>query len=630
VTDFFEVQGVIDALPELVLIVEPDGHIVAANAALCQQVQRPREQVVGVDLGDLLDGATETPSTYIQKCLGTRQGLSSDLVLRTASGATIACFCEGVAIRIDGQDQAGTILLRFHPKDGPGLLSAAQRQFAILVNGVIDYAIFMLDPEGRVASWNAGARRIKGYADHEIIGRHFSAFYTAEAKLAGEPERMLRVARENGRSEAEGWRVRKDGTRFWANVVIDAIRNPSGNIIGYAKVTRDLTERRAHEERLRQAQKMEAVGQLTGGIAHDFNNLLTIIGGNIESLQRHMPEDSPDRLRRYAENSLQATRRAGLLTQRLLAFSRRQPLAPKPVNVNKLVSGMSEILIRTLGEDIEVETVLAGRLWMVEVDPNQLESAILNLAVNARDAMGSRGKLTIETANGFLDEAYAAMETEVKPGQYVAIAVTDTGSGMPRDVAERAFEPFFTTKPIGQGTGLGLSQVYGFVKQSGGHVKIYSEAGEGTSVKIYLPRSLYVVDEEDEIQETVPDGNLQETILVVEDDEQVRAYSTDLLQELGYRVIAVVDGPAALRQLELHPGIKLLFTDVGLRGMNGRELANEACKRWPRLKVLFTTGYARNAIVHQGRLDDDVVMIGKPFTYAELAARVRDVLDREP
>ncbi len=510
-------------------------------------------------------------------------------------------------------------------------LEDSERRFRILVEGVTDYAIFMLDSAGTVINWNPGAARIKGYAREEIIGQHFSRFYVEEDQRAGVPDRALETAARTGKCEMEGWRVRKDGTRFWASVVINAIRGTDGKVVGFAKVTRDLTERRAAEERLRQSQKMEGIGQLTGGVAHDFNNLLTVVIGNLEALQRHLQEETPDpaRLQRSADNAMRGARRAESLTQRLLAFSRQQPLAPESVDVGRLVSGMSDLLHRTLGEAIAVETVSAGGLWRAHADPNQLEVALLNLAVNARDAMPNGGKLTIETANIHLDERYAAAQAEVVPGQYVLVAVTDNGSGMTPDVKAKAFDPFYTTKDIGHGTGLGLSQVYGFVKQSRGHVKIYSEVGEGTTVKIYLPRfHSNVEDPEEEAVRTAPRGNQRETVLVVEDDQDVRAYSTETLRELGYNVIEAANAHAAMQALEAHPEIVVLFTDVGLPGgMNGRQLSEQARKGRPDLKVLFTTGYARNAIVHEGRLDPGVELLTKPFSQAALAEKLRDILD---
>jgi CheY-like chemotaxis protein len=393
------------------------------------------------------------------------------------------------------------------------------------------------------------------------------------------------------------------------------------------RLRREAIERQRVEEQLRQAQKMEAIGHLTGGVAHDFNNLLTIVIGNVESVQRGLEAQAPARMRRWLENAMHGARRAASLTQHLLAFSRRQPLEPRPLELNKLISNLSQILGRTLGEKIEVQTVFGAGLWRVEADPNQLETAILNLAVNARDAMPNGGKLTIETANAHLDEAYVATATEVAPGQYVVIAVSDTGSGMSRHVLEHAFEPVFTTKPTGHGTGLGLSQVYGFVKQSGGHVRLYSEPGEGTTAKIYLRRHVGEAIEEASTEATVPDGQGKETVLVVEDDPNVREYTTELLRDLGYTVIEAEDGPSALRQVERHRSVDLLFTDVGLPGMNGRELADEARRRRPDLKVLYTTGYARNAVVHHGRVDPGVQLIAKPFTYADLASKIRSVLD---
>ena len=394
----------------------------------------------------------------------------------------------------------------------------------------------------------------------------------------------------------------------------------------YAHLKHEVEERERTEEVLRHAQKLEAIGQLTGGVAHDFNNLLTIVIGNVDTIARRLGPDADTRLLRAVEHALEGARKAAALTQRLLAFARRQPLKPEPIDPNRLVQQMSELLYRTLGERIEIETVLAAGVWMIEVDAGQLESAIVNLAVNARDAMADGGKLTIETANSYVDEPYAR-EHAVAAGQYVVISVSDTGTGIARDVIDRVFDPFFTTKSSGHGTGLGLSQVYGFVKQSGGNVRIYSELGEGTTVKLYLPRYVGKVPSTQAKPAHVLRADRHETILVVEDEERVRQLSVSLLQELGYEVIAAPDGPAALALLERTPRVDLLFTDVGLPRMNGRQLADEARKRHPQLKVLFTTGYAKNAIVHHGRLDADVQLIVKPFTFAELSEKVRNVLD---
>lgn len=393
------------------------------------------------------------------------------------------------------------------------------------------------------------------------------------------------------------------------------------------RVAKEVADRMSAEEALRQAQKMEAVGQLTGGVAHDFNNLLTIIVGGLDTIRRAKPEDHA-RIKRAADMALQGAQRASSLTSRLLAFSRRQPLTPKPLDLNGLVRDMTELLHRTLGEQIELEGVLSPRLWTVEADANQLESAIINLAVNARDAMPGGGKLTIETANMFLDQRYVETTAEVVPGQYVLISVSDTGSGIPKDVVSRVFEPFYTTKEVGRGTGLGLSMVYGFVKQSGGHVTIYSEVGEGTTVKMYFPRYHGQDIPVETSEPPAPGGSAGETVLVVEDNEDVRSHSVMILSEMGYRVLQAEAADAAIAILETDQRVDLLFTDVVLPGRSGKVLADEAIKLRPELKVLFTTGYSRNAIVHHGRVDAGVELLSKPFTYEQLAARVRDILDR--
>jgi PAS domain S-box-containing protein len=393
------------------------------------------------------------------------------------------------------------------------------------------------------------------------------------------------------------------------------------------RVVQEVQERSKTEEALRQAQKMEAVGQLTGGVAHDFNNLLTVIIGGLDTIIRSKPGDEV-RIQRAAAMALQGAERAADLTTRLLAFSRRQPLKPSPADLNLLMRNTTELLHRTLGETVELEGVLSPRLWLVEVDPNQLESAILNLALNARDAMPAGGKLTIETANASLDESYRATDAEVLPGQYVLVSVSDTGAGMDADTTKRVFEPFFTTKEVGKGTGLGLSMVYGFVKQSGGHVTIYSEPGQGTTVKLYFPR--YLGGSAGEDSRPVPQaplGHGDEVVLVVEDSDDVRAYSVMVLNELGYSVLEAANADAGLEIIKGDQRIDLLFTDVVLPGKSGRELAEAAHMVRPELRVLFTTGYSRNAIVHHGRLDAGVHLLSKPFTFEQLAARVRDVLD---
>ena len=392
----------------------------------------------------------------------------------------------------------------------------------------------------------------------------------------------------------------------------------------------EIEERGKAQSQVRQLQKMEAVGQLTGGIAHDFNNMLAIVIGSLDMARRRLTGTEHPGVIKSINNASEGAERAATLTARLLAFSRQQPLEPKVLDTNKLVAGMSELLRRTLGEMVIVETVLAGGLWRVCADPAQIESALVNLAVNARDAMPGGGRLTIETANSELDDRYADAHDEVQAGQYVMLSVSDTGIGMPSEVMERAFDPFYTTKGVGRGTGLGLSQIYGFVKQSNGHVKIYSEAGQGTTVKLYLPR--HIGEDQALVPAAravshIPDGHVDEIILVVEDEDRVRHMSVDALRELGYTVIQASDGNQALEQIAVQPRIDLLFTDIMMPGMTGRELADRAKGDRPDLKVLYTTGYTRNAIVHNGIVDYGVAFLAKPFSIEALARKIREVLD---
>ena len=421
------------------------------------------------------------------------------------------------------------------------------------------------------------------------------------------------------------------------------LRDKAGRQIGAYQFVYDVTDRiearsrlAAAEDSLRQSQKMEAIGQLTGGIAHDFNNLLTVIMGGLDQTERLIGAIADpklaQRLGRSRDMAMQASQRAATLTARLLAFARRQPLDPKPVDGNRLISGLADMLTRTLGEHVHIEVVTAPGLWLAQADVSELESALLNLAVNARDAMPLGGRLTIETGNAYLDDDYVSTLAEpVTPGQYVVIAVTDTGAGMDTETLDRVFEPFFTTKAVGQGTGLGLSQVYGFIRQSNGHVRIYSEVGHGTTVKLYLPRMTDVAVHSDSALAKNEALGGDETILVVEDHDDLRTYSAAVLTELGYRVLEASSGPIALETLSRVGRVDLLFTDVVLpEGMDGRRLAAAAQRLQPDLRVLFTTGYSRNAIVHNGRLDPGVQLVPKPFTFDALASKVRSVLDGPP
>lgn len=509
----------------------------------------------------------------------------------------------------------------------------SERNFRLLVQGVTDYAIFMLSPDGHITSWNAGARRIKGYTEDEIIGSHFSRFYTPEDVAAGVPFRGLETARREGRFEAEGWRVRRDGSRFFAHVIIDAIYE-DGEPVGFAKVTRDITERRRASEQLEQtqralfqAQKMEALGKLTGGVAHDFNNVLQVLRGNLELLESRYGRDgwSAERL----GNAIDAVDRGAKLAAQLLAFGRQQPLAPVVINPARQLRAMDDLLRRALGEAIEIESVVAGGLWNIAVDPHQLENVILNLAINARDAMPDGGKLTLELSNATLDDDYVVSIPDVPAGQYVMLAVTDTGTGMGPEVMERAFDPFFSTKPEGAGTGLGLSMAYGFVKQSGGHIRLYSEVGEGTTVRVYLPRSTgTAVEPARGNARGLRHGN--ETILVVEDEAKVRETVVDLLSGLGYAVLKANNAEQALAVVESGVHIDLLFTDVVMPGaLRSTEMVRRAVQTLPALKVLYTSGYTQNAIVHGGRLDPGVELLSKPYSRQQLAFKIRQVLGND-
>jgi len=631
-------------------------------------------------------------------------------------------------------------------------LHRSERNFALLVGSVVDYAIFMLDPQGMVTSWNAGAERIKGYSAEEIIGTHFSRFYTPEDCARGMPATVLDTARREGRYNAEGWRVRKDGSRFWASVVIDPIID-HGALVGFAKVTRDVTERmeaeaalveserlargvidtaldgfvqldegglivqwnpraealfgwsrdeavgqslsvlvggdgdREHfkeslqptvqvgsreadwriemvnregrkipvelsvsslfldgghrtnifirdlsekiliEAQLRQAQKMEAVGQLTGGLAHDFNNLLQGIIGSLELIQLRVDAGKTGDVARFVGGALNSANRAAAMTHRLLAFSRRQPLDPRPVLANPLMLSMSDLLQQTLGEQIVLEFDLATDLWPTLCDPNQLENAVLNLSINARDAMPEGGRLLVRSRNVSADEVKINQWHEVTDERYICIEVADSGTGMSAEVIEHAFEPFFTTKALGQGTGLGLSMVYGFARQSNGYCDIHSETDRGTTVALYLPRLPEAADAEDE-QTLSPEpaaSGKGEIVLVVEDEDVVRHIVVEVLHQLGYIALEATDAETGLAALRSDEAIHLLISDIGLPGLNGRVLANTARDLRPELKILLMTGYASDASAPEA-FAAGMELITKPFTVEALANRLRKML----
>ncbi|ACL58417.1 hybrid sensor histidine kinase/response regulator [Methylobacterium nodulans] len=490
-------------------------------------------------------------------------------------------------------------------------LRESEERFRLLVQGVRDYAIFMLSPEGIVRNWNSGAQRIKGYSEAEIVGQHFSRFYTEEDRAAGVPARALETAAREGKFEAEGWRVRRDGTRFWASVLIDAIRDETGRLVGFAKVTRDITERRNAQQALEktqaalfQAQKMEALGGLSAGIAHDFNNLLTVVLGNLDLLRR-APEE---RRARLIDNAMQAVEQGRKLTQQLLAFGRSQTLRPEVVDVTRLILGMDDMLKQSLRGDIGIVLDLAEDLWPIEADPAQLQIALINLAVNARDAMPNGGQFRIKTENVTTHDGEVA--------QSVAISVSDTGHGMPPDVLARAFEPFFSTKEVGKGTGLGLPQVYGFAQQSNGSVRVTSEVGRGTTFTISLPRTNAQAP-----GATSPESGLGRAvrslrILLVEDNDQVAAVAASVLMERGHSVVSASSAAEALRVLNAGQPFDLVLSDLVMPGgLSGFDLARHVQSRWPALPVLLATGYSDQAAK---AVKEGFPLISKPYEPAAL------------
>jgi PAS domain S-box-containing protein len=503
-------------------------------------------------------------------------------------------------------------------------LRESEERFRLLVQGVTDYAIYMLSPTGTITNWNSGAERIKGYTHDEVVGTHFSRFYTEEDRAADAPAHALATAARERRFEKEGWRVRKDGSRFWANVVIDAIHNEQGALIGFAKVTRDITEKKRAEEALEranaalfQSQKMEAIGQLTGGIAHDFNNLLAVMASSLDVISTR-PHEAPNS--RLLESMRRAVERGATLTQQLLSFARQQPLQTEKCNLNKLIGGFEAVLRRAGDSSIAVDFSLAPALKPVLVDAARFEAALLNLVVNARDAMPQGGQLTIATANV---ELGAQQINHLAAGAWVRISVTDTGTGMPPEVAARAFEPFFTTKEIGKGTGLGLSQVYGFITQSGGDVLLESDVGTGTTVAVYLPAMAGAADDADTEADADTDADT-DTVLIVEDEPDVMDVAAELFRSIGYEVLTAGDGHDAIDILKRRSDIDILFTDVMMpNGMSGIELAHFAREHCPGVKVILASGYPLPALKAQHGNLDDFTFMSKPYRLSELAKKLR-------
>lgn len=651
-------SAVFDAVDTGLIVLDGGMQVVAWNAWFASASGISCQEAAGRPLDELFPGAVSPGlKSAIKDTLeaGSSRLLThslhpSILPLKTRSGKQLI---HNVSVRPLGTPQDLRCLVQI-----VDVTVAVQREqvlrerqnarYDAVVNSAPD-AILTLDAQGVIQLANPSAAREFGYELRELIGLEMTALLDVSEAWN---ELWISVLEGNVMHRpVEVTAKRKDGSASFLEV--SASRWQSDTRVFVTAILRDVNERRAAEEalrhlnqtleerveertqellraeeQLRQAQKMEAVGQLTGGIAHDFNNLLGGIVGSLDLMQTRIAQGRTEQIGRYVKAAMSSAQRAAALTHRLLAFARRQPLDPKPVNANRLIASMEDLLRRTIGPLHALEIVTAGGLWTTLCDPNQLESAILNLAINARDAMPDGGKLTIETANSFLDEAYGAVHHDVAPGQYVAICITDTGMGMTPDVIERVFEPFFTTKPIGQGTGLGLSMVYGFAKQSEGHVKIYSEVGKGTTVRVYLPRHRGVVQEEPASTSfaEVPRAEAGETVLVVEDEPVIRTLIVEVLQDLGYRALEAPDGPAGLKILQSRQHVDLLITDVGLPGINGRQLADAARETRPHLKVLFITGYAENATLANGFLDPGMEMITKPFAVEVLASRIRNII----
>jgi len=502
-------------------------------------------------------------------------------------------------------------------------LRRSQEQFRLLVQGVTDYAIYMLDADGRITNWNAGAQRIKGYMPDEIIGEHFSRFYTVEDRDAGLPARALRTAIAEGRYESEGWRVRKDGVRFWAHVVIDPIRDDTGEVIGFAKVTRDISERRQAQraldqarEALFQSQKLEAIGQLTGGMAHDFNNLLMAILGSLELLRKRLPADP--KATALLDNAVQGARRGAALTQQMLAFARKQELKVQSVDVPALVGGMTGLLQRSLGPSVQLTTHFAGGLPPASTDPNQLEAALLNLAVNARDAMPDGGSIRIEARRETVEES---SRPALPAGDYVVLSVADDGAGMDEQTLARATEPFYTTKGIGKGTGLGLAMVQGLAEQSGGRLRLSSRPGHGTRADLWLPQASARTELAEPAVEPGPvedetGGSL--LVLAVDDDDLVLMNTVAMLEDLGHRVIGARSAPEALAALKVH-AVDLVITDHAMPEMTGLQLAREIKASHPDLPVVLATGYAELP----PDVGSETPRLAKPYGQAELAQLLR-------
>ena len=634
-------EAVIEMTPECIKIVAPDGRLLHMNAAGLEMIEAESwERVDGASMFDLIapEHHDHWREHHERACRGERLTWEFDIVglkgrrrhLETHAApidlhdGTVGqlAITRDISERKTTEHTLHSVLHERTRELERALerLGESERSFALLVDSVTDYALFMLDPTGRIVSWNSGAQRIKGYAATEVVGRHFSCFYTSEDREARVPEIGLATATREGRFETEGWRVRKDGTRFWANVIIDAIRN-RGELVGFAKITRDITERKATEMRLREAQKMEAVGHFTGGAAHDFNNLLMAVLGSLELLRKRLPDDQG--MRALLDTAMQGAKRGATLTQRMLAFARRQELKREAVALYGLVSGMKEFLEHSMGPFIDVEIDVPRHLPRVSTDANQLETALQNLALNARDAMPGGGRIEISARE---KPVLTADAFNLTPGDYVCISVTDAGEGMDEATLSRATQPFFTTKGVGKGTGLGLSMVDGLAAQSGGRLVVHSQLGRGTTVELWLPiaeAGLRSGRDASAAGTSIPQPAANSlVVLAVDDDTLVLTNMAAMLEDLGHTVIDVGSGAKALEVIDAGTRIDLVISDQAMPGMTGAQLFDAVRARRPHLPLVLATGYAEFPVGS----DISVRRLAKPFTQRELAEAVAEAV----
>jgi PAS domain S-box-containing protein len=616
------VEGVTDYA---IYMVDPDGTVTNWNAGAERIIGYSATEIVGCSFSRFF-----TPEDR-------KAGMPAQFLETARSNGKVAT--EGWQVRKDGTRFLATIVINAIYEDGNligfaqiirditerqkahSALQDSERHFRLLVSGVTDYALFMLDPNGYVSSWNAGGQRIKGYAPGEIIGQHFSRFYTDSDRAAGRPARALSIARETGRYEEEGWRVRKDGSFFWASVLIDAIRDEDGSLIGFAKITRDITERRNAQtnlekvqKQLAESQKMDALGQLTGGVAHDFNNLLMVVTGHIHRLKKIAANDP--KAARAAHAIEVAAQRGAALTRQLLTFSRRQRVNPETINVRHHADSIREVLASGLGGSIGMVFDFTLDVWPVTVDVGEFEIALVNLVINARDAMPDGGLVTLSAKNVAIQEG-----DSIPSGDYVAITVKDTGVGIPADVVDHVFDPFFTTKPVGKGTGLGLSQVHGFAHQAGGTIRIDSTLGQGTTFTIYLPRAS---DGSSGTAAGAVDAARARTgtVLLVEDNPDVASASAGLLEQLGYSVRWAPNAETALEEIEKN-GVDLVFSDIVMPGrLDGLGLARLIKQKYPSLPILLATGYSEAA----RNVSSDFSILRKPYQMHELSRALAQLI----